>query len=279
MWLFNHLDPARPRSVVTWALLVGAVAGLVAATFHAVVTEPLIEDAIEIEEARAAATGDLEHPATEPEQVSREDQRGAGLFLGYALLGAAYGLLTAVIALALRGPWLDPLRRVALAATMLAASITVIPWFKYPTNPPGIGDSATADTRQRNYWLLVALLGLVLAGAAHLSRRLRERSWPEARRVAAVVVATALAVGLAVALMPATTDVIPDDIPALLLWRFRVASLTGNTVLWFALALGLALWWSERSAASASEAAGAARAQNAQNPQNSIPFNAEIPES
>ena len=273
----NRLDPSRPRSVVAWALLAGAVAGLLAATFHLIVTEPLIDDAIAIEETRAAAEGDLEHAAAEPEQVSRADQRGPGLFLGYALLGAAYGLLVAVAALALRGEWLDPLRRVVLAGSILATSLTVLPWLKYPPNPPAVGDPGTSGERQRLFWLLVVLVGVTLAGVAYLSHRLRDQGWPEARRIVAVIATAVVVIGVAVALLPQSHDAIPADVPVTLMWRFRVASLTGNLLMWSVLTLGLALVWS--NAAAGAPATATARSREAAQDQNSMPLRAEIPES
>jgi predicted cobalt transporter CbtA len=278
--MLKRFDSARPRSVVAWAVLVGILAGLSAAVYHTIASEPLIDDAIAIEDARIAAEDHHAGGGGEPEQVSRSDQRGAGLFVGYALLGGAYALVLSVAALALRGDWLDPFRRVLVAGSILAAAITVVPWLKYPPNPPAVGDPATAGERQRLYWVLVALTGVVLAGAAHLSSRLRDRGWPDTRRIAAVAAAVALVLGVTLAVMPPSTDPIPTEVPATLIWRFRVASLGGNLLLWGLLTLGFGTLWAEaharrqaRAGATATSAAGEADAQN------SMPFRAEMPSS
>jgi predicted cobalt transporter CbtA len=234
--MLNRIDFARPRTVIVGALLAGVVAGLFAATFHRIVSEPLVDQAIGIEDANSAK--DVHH-AAEPEQVTRSDQRGAGLFIGYSLIGAAYGMFVALTALALRGgAWLDPFRRIAVAATILAGAITVVPWFKYPPNPPAVGDPDTAGERQRLWWILVIGTAVVLSGAAYLSGKLREAEWPEHRRIVAVVAGTAVALALLVALLPPNPDSISSDVPAALIWRFRVASLGGNMLLWSTLALG-----------------------------------------
>lgn len=256
--MLNRIDMTRPRSVLGWAVLFGLMAGLVAAVYLSVAAEPAIDDAIAIEEAEAAAAGDDEGDP----QVTRTIQRGVGLFVGYGLIGAVFGLLLAVTALSLRGPWLDPFRRMVLAGAILAASFTVVPWFKYAPNPPAVGDPATAGARQARYWVLVALTGLILAGAAHLSGRLRRSGWAHARRVVAVGVATATVLTVVLALMPATAD--PIEVPANLLWRFRIASLGGNLLLWGLLTFGFALACTE------------ARARQVQN---SMPFRAETPSS
>jgi predicted cobalt transporter CbtA len=256
--MLNRIDMTRPRSVVGWAVLFGLMAGLVAAVYFSVAAEPVIDDAIAIEDAEGAAAGE----ADAHEQVSRTVQRGVGLFLGFGLIGAVFGLLLAVTALSLRGPWLDPFRRVVLAGAMLAAAFTVVPWFKYAPNPPAVGDPATASARQARYWVLVALAGLILAGAAHLSARLRHSGWPHARRVVAVAAAAGAVLGIVLGVMPPTNEAI--EVPANLLWRFRIASLGGNLLLWGLLTFGFALACTE------------ARARQLQN---SMPFRAETPSS
>jgi predicted cobalt transporter CbtA len=256
--MLDRIDMTRPRSIVGWAIVFGLLAGVVAAVYFYIAAEPVIDDAIAIEEAEAAAAGDHH----DHEQVSRTTQRGAGLFLGYGLIGAVFGLLLAVTALSLRGSWLDPFRRVVLAGAMLAAAFTVVPWLKYGPNPPGVGDPATAGARQLRYWVLVALTGVALAGVAHLSGRLRRAGWPDARRIAAVAAAVLAVLGIVLAAMPPVHEAI--EVPANLIWRFRIASLGGNLLMWGLLTLGFALACTEAQARQA---------------QNSIPLRAETPSS
>jgi predicted cobalt transporter CbtA len=249
MFRFNdRVAFARPRAVVGWAVLLGLIAGLLAATYFRVVGEPLVDEAIAIEEAIAAEepSHDDEH-ADDSVEISRSTQRGAGLFTGYAVLGMVFGLLLSVAALSLRGSWLDPFRRVVLAGAILAASLTLVPWFKYPPNPPAVGDPATADTRQRWYLLLVLLTGLLLAAAAHVSARLRRADWRDSRRYVAVGAGAVVALAVVLAVLPANPDPIPEAVPASLIWRFRIASLTGNLFLWTLLTAGFATLWTERS--------------------------------
>ncbi len=65
----------------------------------------------------------------------------------------------------------------------------------------------------------------------------------------AVVAAVVVPMGLAFAVLPGAPD--PIMVPAKLLWAFRLASLSGNLLLWTVIALGfgvLASTGSERSA-------------------------------
>lgn len=277
--MLKHLDVARPRSVIAWAVACGLVAGLLAAVYASIVGEPLVDRAIAIEEATAGAEhDDAGHPAGEEHAddsiaVSRPTQRGAGLFSAYALLGAACGLLLAASSLSLRGAWLDPFRRIVIAGGILATAITVVPWFKYPPNPPAVGDPSTAGERQAYYFLLIALSCVVLAGAAHLSARLRKADWPGYRRLVAVGTTAVVGLALLVAVMPANTDPIPSAVPAKLIWQFRVASLGGTTIMWSLLTVGFGLLCAESVRARAHAAAKAGEVAD----QNSMPFIAEIP--
>jgi predicted cobalt transporter CbtA len=244
---------------------VGLVAGLVAALFATVAAEPAVDDAIAIEEAAAEAAARQAEASGEPMDdeghedeatVSRSDQRGAGLFGAYGLSGVAFGLLLALTAHGLRRGRPHPGPRVLMAGGILAGAITVAPWLKYPPNPPAVGDPDSLAQRQSYYItviLVAAGLGLV---ATVLSRHLRERGWPDHRRLPALVVAVAVPALALFAALPGAPDDIP--VPAALVWRFRVASLGANLTLWAVLTLSMAWLVSEawsRHAAPAEEPA------------------------
>lgn len=224
-------DPTRLRSVLWSAILLGALAGILASVVSTVIAEPLIEKAILIEESRA----DPSEPA-EPPLVSRELQAGPGRFAAYALGGTAFGLLFGLTYVVLRRRHPEPLRCAVLTGAILAGAITVSPWLKYPPNPPAVGDPATLAQRQQLYALLILATAVVLFGVVALAARLRAAQWAEHRRVAAVVIVGGLAVAAVLALFPPAPD--PVSAPADLIWRFRLASLATNLVVWAGLALG-----------------------------------------
>jgi predicted cobalt transporter CbtA len=238
--MFSRFDPARPASALLGAVAIGMLAGLVSAAFLSITGEPSIEDAIAIEEANAAqaqdhtgATGHQEEP-----EVSREVQRGPGLFGAYALAGAAFGALFGVTFVGLRKRLPDLVTRAFVAGAVLAGAITVSPWLKYPPNPPAVGDPATLSQRQTLYATVIVLTLVVLLGAAVLNARLRSGGWVHEQRLLLVTAAVVVPMALIYALMPPPPDEIA--VPASLLWRFRIASLAGNLLLWGTLALGFA---------------------------------------
>ncbi|HET6950693.1 MAG TPA: CbtA family protein [Acidimicrobiales bacterium] len=268
--MLTRFDFTRPRTIVVAAVLIGVLAGQAGAVFHTVASEPRIDEAIALEESQARGQngGDAHRDEVagggDEVSVSRSDQKGAGLFLGYALTGAAFGLFLAIASLSLRTTTGGPFRRVAVSGLILAGAVTVAPWLKYPPNPPAVGDPDTVGQRERLYVLVIVLAALLLAGAAHLSARLRAQSWPDDRRVAAVVAAGVVGFAALFALLPGSPDHVAA--PANLVWQFRLNALTGNLLVWMLLTLGLGVVWTEA-------ARRPARAQN------SMPLSAEIPAS
>lgn len=231
MW--KRFDPSRPLGVIIGAVFAGMLAGLLAAVLLTFTAEPVIDQAIALEESHHAAG---EHNAPEePEIVSRSQQKGFGRFAAYGLGGGAYGVIFGIAFLSLRRGAGDAWRRALLAGALVAGAFTVMPFIKYPPNPPAVGDPATIAERQWKYLALIFLSLVVLAGAARLSGRLRERQWLDDERLIAVGLAIVVPLGLILALLPPFSD--PIEVPANLVWRFRIASLGGNLLLWAVLAV------------------------------------------
>ncbi|MGD9797227.1 MAG: CbtA family protein [Acidimicrobiia bacterium] len=250
--LLERVDPSRLLPLAVTAALVGIFAGLAGGAFASIAGEPSIDDAIAIEAAAAedAATvhegeelgdghaADGHHHDEDGAVVSRSTQRGVGLFGAYGLTGLAFGALLAVVAFLFRHGGADATRRVVQAGLVLAGAFTVAPWFKYPPNPPAVGDPETLGERQRLYVLLIGVALAVGVGAVQLGRRLLVAGWSGHRRHAAVAALVALAMLAAYAVLPPAPDAVA--VPATLVWRFRVASLGANLTLWAVLTLALA---------------------------------------
>ena len=238
MW--NRFDPTRPLAAILGAVLLGVFAGIVASIFLTVTGEPPINQAIAIEQSHA------DPGAHEDELVSRSAQSGVGRFAAYAVGGAAFGLLFGVAFVGMRDGQPNPFRRALVAGTVLAGTLTVVPFLKYPPNPPSVGRPETLHQRQLLYSSLLLLTLVVLLFAARLSSRLRAAGWVEDKRVAVVAAAVLGPMLGLLAVFPPAPDPVPA--PATLVWHFRLASLGGNLLLWTVLALtfGLAAAASER---------------------------------
>ena len=234
-------------------LIVGLFAGLLAGTFAYVLGESRVDAAIAIEEAGSHAHthdhGDsTESAAAEEEEplVSRDGQR-AGLFLATSLYGVALGGLFAVAFTLLR----RKLRtgNDAYAALGLAAAgfvgIVLVPFLKYPPNPPAVGDPDTITKRTVTY-LLTLVIGLLAVWAGVALSQWAARSG-EVARLAGGVVGLVLTVVAAYLILPRINEV-PETFPATLLWQFRFASLGTQATLWLLLGFGYAAAVDRRTA-------------------------------
>jgi hypothetical protein len=214
-------------------MLAGILAGLFAASFAFLAGEPSVDRAIAFETAAAQTAGKSE----EPEIVSRAVQRGAGLLTAATVYGAGLGGLFALAFAFANGRVgaLEPRAVAALLAVAGFAAVALIPGLKYPPNPPSIGDPETIGARTALYFtmlfssLLAMILACILKGV--LARRLG--GWG-----AGLVSACAfLAAVVAAALVLPPVNEVPDNFPADLLWRFRLASFGAQAVLWSVLGL------------------------------------------
>ena len=206
--------------------LAGLAGGLALVLALLLLGEPSIRDAIAIEEASADPAVAAEEPLfTRPEQV-----------VGGALGAAAYGVLAGLVfgvvyaagghRLRARGPFGASVRLGGLAF----GAAFLVPYLKYPPNPPAVGDPDTVVQRTVAYLVMIAISVVVTVVAVRLHGAWRSRGWPEHLAGPAAVALFVVVVGLAFALMPGNPD--PIEVPATLIWRFRLASLGGQVTFW-----------------------------------------------
>lgn len=223
-------------SLLVRGLIIGLLAGLLAGAFAYVTGEPHVDAAIAIEESAAAHTHD--HASDEEPLVSRDGQR-AGLFLATALYGVALGGIFAVAFTLLRRKLRtssDAYAALGLAAAGFAG-IVLVPFLKYPPNPPAVGDPETITLRTVTY-LLTVVIGLLAVWAGVTASRWAAR-FGDLPRLAAGAAAFLATVVAAYLILPAINEV-PGSFPATLLWQFRFASLGTQATLWLLLGFGYA---------------------------------------
>lgn len=221
-------------------LLAGLIAGLLAGAVAFTIGEPHVDSAIAIEEAAGAGEHSEEATAAhshdeEEALVSRDGQRG-GLFLATGLAGLALGAIFAtVLHYARRFTRLSGSTLALTAAVLGWLAIEAVPFFKYPANPPAVGDPDTIN--QRTWlWLASVVLGLVAVAVGIYVTKLVSSQNSLAVRVAAPVVSFLVVAGLGYVVLPGINEV-GEDFPATLLWEFRLSSLATQATLWLALGL------------------------------------------
>jgi pimeloyl-ACP methyl ester carboxylesterase len=222
------------RSLLVRGMLVGVAAGLLAFAFAYIFGEPQVQHAIDFEEQLAR----LNHEPAEAELVSRGVQRTLGLLTGTVVMGVALGGFFALAFAWAYGRIGAFSPRLTAAVLALGAYVTIIlvPFTKYPANPPTVGNPDTIGSRTAVFVAMIAISVLAFVAAARIRRALLERlgTWN----------ATTLAVGGFIALivvaeliLPAVHET-PKGFPADVLWRFRVASLGITATLFAGIGLG-----------------------------------------
>ncbi|WP_327292872.1 CbtA family protein [Streptomyces sp. NBC_01198] len=257
------------KKLILRGILAGAAAGLLAFLFARVFAEPQIGRAIDYESGRDAAqaaldkAGGLPAAAADPDLFSRTVQADVGIGVGMIVFGMAMGALFAVAyAICLgRVGGLRPRSLALLVAGGGFLGMYLVPFLKYPANPPAIGHEDTIRARSGLYLLMVVCSVAFLIGAAWLGRRLQPRfgNWNATLLAAAAFV---VAIGVVMAILPplghlaynkehfgnhasetplplTDTDgrIVYPGFPADVLFSFRSYSVAAQLLLWSAIGL------------------------------------------
>jgi hypothetical protein len=234
------------RTLLVRGMLVGILGAALAFGFAALFGEPPVNHAIAFEDAHTMPG------MAGPEVVSRAVQSTLGLGVAVFVYGTALG---GIFALAFAFT-VGRIGRLGVRATALLVAATgfvavfLAPFLKYPANPPSVGRPDTIGQRTALYFIMTGITVLAAIGAVLVGRTLKPRlgTWDAALVAVGAFVATVAVAGF---LLPAVNEV-PADFPATVLWRFRLASLGTQLVLWttFGLLFGALTDRAQRRAAS-----------------------------
>jgi predicted cobalt transporter CbtA len=215
---------------LTWVYLrrglaAGLLAGLLAGLFAYLFAEPILDRAIELENAA--------HGGGHEAVFDRGEQK-AGLILATALYGTAVGALFGLLAAFFRrrssagSEWR---RSLTLAAAVFLGAV-LMPFLKYPPNPPGVGADPSTLTERTLAYLAMVALGLLAVLAAW--RFARSSSLENVSRPARYLIPAAVLVALWAFLYLAMPGFGPahGHAPDALIWEFRISSLGTQVVLW-----------------------------------------------
>lgn len=252
------------RDLIGRGVLCGAIAGLLTFVFGRIFAEPYVQKAIDYEAGRDAAQAALDKAADLPahsELFSRTVQADVGLGVGMIAFGIGMGALFAIVYLVCLGR-VGRLRPRPLAMLVAAAGflgLYLVPFLRYPANPPSIGQADTIKQRTGMYLVMVLSSVALLALAVWLGQRLRARlgTWNASLLAGAAFV---VAIGIVMALLPsfgqpangrfaATASETPlpltdahgaisyPGFPADVLFYFRLYSVAGQLLLWSVIGL------------------------------------------
>jgi len=129
------------------------------------------------------------------------------------------------------GRW-TPGQSTAFVALAGFVAVGLVPFLKYPANPPSVGNADTIGSRTTEYFIYL-LISITAAVAATV---LGQRLWRQRGTYVAVLAgvgAYLVVVVVAGLLMPTVNEV--ADFPADTLWYFRRASLLTQAAMWTAI--------------------------------------------
>jgi hypothetical protein len=198
--------------IVLRGALAGVIAGIVGFIFARIFAEPVINQAIDYESGRDDILDKLNQasgamPGMDgPEIFSRTIQSTFGIATGLIAFSAAMGALVAVAYVALHGRvHIRPRNLVWLIAAFGFLGVFMLPFVKYPANPPAIGHTFTIVTRGHLYLTMVAG-SLILLGLAVYLFRILLRRFSTGAAVALTAAGFLVAFGLLIGLLPSLGD-------------------------------------------------------------------------
>lgn len=234
----------NPRTFLIQGLIAGLLAGIFAFGVAHQVGEQYVNEAIAVEDAGAAAhphgTSTPAHPHDmSGTVVSRQNQSTWGLLTATVAIGVAIGGIVGLISAFAVGRLgrIRPAASTALVAAIGFVSFALVPWAKYPANPPSVGKAATIGSRTAEYFaflgisIVLAIVAVVIAGRLYRSRD----AW-----VAVVLPGLGWLVLVTIAgfLLP-TVNEVPADFPASTLWGFRLSAILTQATMWGVIGIAL----------------------------------------
>src|ERR1044072_3419088 len=154
------------------SLLSGVIAGVILAGVNYFVAEPFIDQAIGIEVKNSIASGEV---VDFDELSSYRVWQKEGTFAAGAFLGLTYGAILGIVYVISRKylPSSDDRKKALILAAIMCLSLYVVPFIKYPPNPPAVGDPETIGLRDSLYTSYQLASGLIALGVSILMYRLR----------------------------------------------------------------------------------------------------------
>ena len=219
-------------------LISGALAGFIQASANLALVEPYLDQAIGIENQNMFASGEekdtlefwIEYDGYR--QWQKSGQLLAGVILGTSV-GALFGLVFALSRNSLPGN--SDIKKSLILAGIMWATIYLIPFLKYPANPPTVGEPETIVLREILYILLIAISGFSALGFYKLSKFFKGR-----KKIISLI-GFSVFIAAIIVVMPEN----PDEVtaPEELVDGFRIMSVLAVSTFWISVGLFLGLLW------------------------------------
>ena len=218
-------------------LVSGFVAGTIHGAVNLVIVEPYLDEAIGIENQALFESGEAEDtPQFWVEYNAYRDWQKSGQLLAGGILGMSIGALFGIVFAYSRNslPKGHTVKKTFVLAAIMWLTIFLIPFLKYPANPPTVGEADTVILRQTLYLLFIAISGFSAVGFSRLYKKLENKKY-------LAFVGYAVFITAVFFIMPPS----PDEVtaPMDLVNGFRTMSVMAVTIFWIAEAIILGALW------------------------------------
>ena len=223
---------------ITIVLVSGALAGLVHGTVNFAIVEPYLDQAIGIENQSLFASGEAEDNLefwAEYESYriwQKSGQIFAGVILGTAM-GSLFGIVYSLSRNSLPGK--NDVTKAVVLSGIMWVTLYLIPFLKYPANPPTVGDADTVILRTILYLSFIAISGLGAFAFYKLSGKF------QSNKKYLGLVGYVIFIIVVFFAMPEN----PDEVtaPMNLVNEFRLVSVLGVSSFWASVGFILGVFW------------------------------------
>ena len=223
---------------ISIVLISGGLAGLVHGTINFAIVEPYLDQAIGLENESLFASGEAEDTLefwAEYESYRIWQKSGqvlAGVILGLAM-GSLFGIVFALSRNSLPGK--NIVTKAVFLSGLMWFTLYLIPFLKYPANPPTVGEADTVVLRMILYVSFIIISGIGVIVFYKLLTKLNKN-----KKYFALIGYAGL-MTIAFIMMPDN----PDEItaPMNLVNEFRFVSVLGVSSFWGSVGIILGLFW------------------------------------
>ena len=223
---------------ISIVLISGGLAGLVHGTINFAIVEPYLDQAIGLENESLFASGEAEDTLefwAEYESYRIWQKSGqvlAGVILGLAM-GSLFGIVFALSRNSLPGK--NIVTKAVFLSGLMWFTLYLIPFLKYPANPPTVGEADTVVLRMILYVSFIIISGIGVIVFYKLLTKLNKN-----KKYFALIGYAGL-MAIAFIIMPDN----PDEItaPMNLVNEFRFVSVLGVSSFWGSVGIILGLFW------------------------------------
>ncbi len=223
-------------TLIVISILSGVIAGEILAGINLFVVEPYIDKAIGIEVKRDIAKG---------EQINFHEFNAyriwqkSGTFVAAAFLGVAYGAMIGVAYVFTRKfiPSSDDRKKAIILASLMCLALYIVPFIKYPANPPAVGNPETIGLRENLYVSYQITSGIITLGVGALFYKFRK-----VNHIVYIIPAMYIVlISCTYLIFPPNPDKI--SISMELVNSFRIVTASTMTVFWILLGVVFGLLW------------------------------------